>query len=238
MTTLKDTRIKCFFELYMYPYCFGSGSTQCPTKQLPIEPTYSAVNTALLQYYQETDLVFSKEMAKCLPAKDSPEYASTLKELAHAHHVFLIRDPAKVLYSRYKINKKKLTGYETYNETDAGLMELYDLYYYVQANFDNNPTVIDASDLQNNPSEMMKILCGTIDIPFEPHMIKWEPETFKIEMPIEDWAKYFDTLSSSSGFIVVPYSKQTAVPVEEFTPAMVKYVEDCRPHYELMRADI
>ncbi len=236
MTTLQGTQAKCFFELYMYPYCFGSDSTQCPTKQLPIEPMYSAVNAALLQDYQDIDLVFSKEMAKCLPAKNSSEYVKILSELAHAHYVFLIRDPAQVVYSRYKVNKKKPTGFEIYNETDAGLMKLYDLYYYVQANFDSNPTVIDASDLQNNPSETMKTLCKAIGVTFESHMIKWEPDAVKIEMPIEDWAKYFDTLSSSTGIIVVPYSEQTIVPMDEFTPAMVKYVEDCRPHYEILRA--
>ncbi len=181
-------------------------------------------------------MVFTKEMAKCLPAKDSLEYTTTLKELAHAHHVFLIRDPAQVVYSRYKVNKKKPTGYETYNETDAGLMELYELYYYVQENFDEHPTVIDASDLQNNPSEIMKLFCEAVDIPFEPQMVEWEPGKVDIKMPIEDWAKYFETLRSSNGFITVPYSKQTDVPMDELTPDMVKYIEDCRPHYEAVRA--
>ena len=86
----------------MYPYCFGSQSSQCPTSTagLPVEPTYTAVNTALLQGYKDIDVVFTKEMAKCLSAKDSLEYTTILKELAHTHHVFLIRDSAQVVYSR------------------------------------------------------------------------------------------------------------------------------------------
>ncbi len=55
-------------------------------------------------------------------------------------------------------------------------------------------------------------------------------------MPIEDWAKYFDTLRSFNGFIIVPYSKQTDVPMDELTPDMVKYIVDCRPHNKAIRA--
>ena len=238
MTTLQQTRVKCYFELYMYPYVFGSQGSQgqSPVESLPIQPTYSAVNGALLQDHSEYDVVFSKEMAKCLPAKGSSEFEKTLKELAHAKHMFLIRDPAKVVYSRFKVNQKKPTGYETYSEIDAGLMELYDLYYYVQANFDNDPTVLDASDIQNDPSAAMKLLCEAISIPFEPHMTNWDAGQVDIKMPIGDWYKYFETLQSSSGFITVPYSEQKEVPMEELTPEMIKYIEECRPHYEILKA--
>ena len=51
-------------------------------------------------------------------------------------------------------------------------MELYELYYYVQENFDEHPTVIDASDLQSNLSEIMNLFCEAVGIPFEPHMVE------------------------------------------------------------------
>ena len=66
-------------------------------------------------------------------------------------------------------------------------------------------------------------------------MVEWEPGKVDIKMPIEDWAKYFDTLRSSNRFIIVPYSKQTDVPMDELTPDMVKYIVDCQPHYKAIR---
>lgn len=106
MTTLKSTNVRCFFELFMYPYCFGGPNDQSPSfKQgpaikpdhLPIEPTYTTVKQTLLQQYPDVDIVFAKELAKLLPPRGSPQYKQTLQELQDAQHTFLIRDPAKVV---------------------------------------------------------------------------------------------------------------------------------------------
>ena len=173
----KSTNIKCFFELFTYPYYFGPSSVTEPAiyikpDYLQIEPTYAAVQQARLEQHPGVDVVFSKELVKCLPPKDSLQYKQTLQALGDAKHTFLIRDPAKVVYSQHKVFLKKPSGHETHAE--VGWQELYDLYNYITKTLGKRAVVINAADLLNNPEEMMKLYCEAIEVPFEPHMTSWE----------------------------------------------------------------
>ena len=221
--------------MFTHPYYFGPTSTIEPAIKpdyLHIKPTYAAVQQALLQQYPGVDVVFSKEMPKYLPPKDSLQYQQTLQALGDAKHTFLIRDPAKVVYSQHKVFLKKPSGHETHAE--VGWQELYDLYNYITKTLGQRAVVINAADLLNNPEEMMKLYCETIEIPFEPHMMSWEAGKVEVKMPMKDWDKYCDTLYTSTGFIKTPYSEQKPAPLHELPPEMVKQIDLCRPYYEAL----
>ena len=234
MTTLKSTSIKCFFELFNYPYYFGpTATTELAVKPdyLHIEPTYAAVTQALLQQYPGVDIVFAKELPKYLPPKDSFQYQQVLQELGDAQHTFLIRDPARVAYSQHKAFVKKPFGYET---ESLGWQELYDMYNYITKTLGKSTIVINAADLQNSPEEMMKLYCEAIEIPFEPHMTSWEAGKVDLKMPVKDWDKYCETLYTSSGFIKTSYSEQKPVPLHELPAEMMRKIDLCQPYYEEM----
>ena len=197
---------------------------------LECEPTYATSKALLLQDYPGIDLVFSKEMAYCLPDPMRQEILD-----AGIIHTFLIRDPERAIYSHYKVitstdNYLGYDGLDTH-ETLLGYRELLKLYNLVKNRIGRPPIVIDAADLQAYPEEMMRSYCDNVGIRYEPRMTTWEP----CPVPGPDiWAEYHRTLKASSGFIRIKPEEQKPVPLDQLPEDVVQCIDDCRPSYEAM----
>ena len=64
--------------------------------------TYDGARDILLTDYPGMDLLFSKEMAVCLPDSMYLEVSGNDGKFTDFTHSFLIRDPERAIYSYYK----------------------------------------------------------------------------------------------------------------------------------------
>jgi hypothetical protein len=156
-------------------------------------------------------VVFFKQMAHHLVEIDRTFLAKTA-------NVILTRDPREMLPSlREQIAKPTLrdTGYAMQTELLEELREL-----------EQDPPVLDARELQTDPTAVLSKLCGRLGIPFEEAMLSW-----KRGARPEDgvWAvHWYKNVHRSSGF--ERYRPKTA----PFPPELEALYAECRPHYEAL----
>jgi len=128
-------------------------------------------------------------------------------------NVHLIRHPARVVAS-YEVKRKRPTL------SDIGFVEQ-------GAVFERFPgPVVDTADIRNDPEGMLRLLCQTIGLDFNPAMLSWEagPKPFD-----GVWAPHwYGAVHRSTGFA----GPEGELPVldEEAT----RLVEAAMPYYEVM----
>lgn len=88
--------------------------------------------------------------------------------LAQLTHVFLIRDPRKVLVS-YVRSRANVTA------ADIGVLQQREIFEYVRSVTGSVPTVIDAGAFLRSPEAQLRALCGQLGIEFTPRMLHWSP---------------------------------------------------------------
>lgn len=88
--------------------------------------------------------------------------------LAELTHVFLIRDPRKVLVS-YIRTRANLTA------ADIGVLQQREIFDYVRELTGVSPPVIDAGLFLQSPEAQLRALCELLGIAFTPRMLHWPP---------------------------------------------------------------
>ncbi len=88
--------------------------------------------------------------------------------LADLTHVFLIRDPRKVLVSYIKSRA-------TVTAADIGVLQQREIFDYVQELTGVTPPVIDAGLFLKAPEAQLRALCERLGIEFTPRMLHWPP---------------------------------------------------------------
>jgi hypothetical protein len=88
--------------------------------------------------------------------------------LAELTHVFLIRDPRKVLVSYIK-TRANVTA------ADIGVLQQREIFDYVRELTRVSPPVIDAGLFLNAPEAQLRALCELLGIEFTPRMLHWPP---------------------------------------------------------------
>jgi hypothetical protein len=83
-------------------------------------------------------------------------------------HVFLIRDPRKVLVSYIK-SRASVTA------ADLGVLQQRQIFDYVRELTAVTPPVIDAGVFLKAPEAQLRALCELLDIEFTPRMLHWPP---------------------------------------------------------------
>jgi hypothetical protein len=120
--------------------------------------------------------------------------------LATYHFTFLIRHPKHSIPSYYRCTippLDKMTGFYNFRPDEAGYEELRRLFDYLRSEGQIGPKfaarseqaddpngnsggveicVIDADDLLDNPSGIIKAFCETTGIQWEPEMLTWKTE--------------------------------------------------------------
>lgn len=120
-----------------------------------------AVQTSIAcQTPTSTGIYYQKHMTHHMLSSFPRDWLHTVE------NVFLIRDPARVAASYEK--KFKLARIE-----DIGFIQQRELFDCVADRLGHAPTVIDATDIRQNPSAMIKALCEKINISFDPAMLSW-----------------------------------------------------------------
>ena len=236
VSTLNGT--KHFHELFSGPHYFVPGSEFISANELDIpeeDLTYDGVKNILLSDYPGIDLVFSKELAFCLPESMYDDITNGNK-FAEFTHSFLIRDPARAIYSYCKVIE---------SEGDKSLMDLsemqifypkmYRLYSFIKEKKGINPVVVDAADLQIHPEETMKSYCDAVGIQFDPKMMSWEAGQFVPRYKVWASKHWHATVIKSTGFHKITPGGQKPVPINNLPKEIQKYIEESRFYYEEMK---
>lgn len=170
---------------------------------------------ALVLREAEQKPVFFKDMAY------HPFARADEKFLSHFENTFIIRDPAITLISHYKLNPD-------FTFTEAGYVEVLDLFEKVVKMTGKIPAVVDAEDIIANPHGVVKGYCELTGIPFLPEALYWQAE-FKKEW--KTWEVWHLDAAKSTGFIkdMEPF---------DFTvhdvPRLAEMYERCMPYYQKM----
>lgn len=130
-------------------------------------------------------------------------------------NIHLIRHPARVIAS-YGAKRADIT------DDDIGFRQQADLYDQIGG------LVIDSADIRANPETMLKKLCATIDLPFDPAMLSW-PSGPRADDGI--WAAHwYNAVHKSTGFA------GAEGPLPDLAGRDLKLLENALPYYEKMAA--
>jgi hypothetical protein len=86
--------------------------------------------------------------------------------LAQLTHVFLIRDPRRVLASYIKSRPNAVAA-------DIGVLQQREIFEYVSRSSGSAPAVIDAGEFLRAPEAQLRALCGLLGMEFTPRMLRW-----------------------------------------------------------------
>ncbi len=130
-------------------------------------------------------------------------------------HIHLIRHPARVIAS-YAAKREEVTL------EDIGFVQQHALHERLGG------LVIDSTDIRANPEGMLRTLCSSIELPFDPAMLNWTPGP-RLEDGV--WARHwYGAVHRSSGFA----GAEGALPVLAGQAAELS--DAAMPFYEEMRA--
>ena len=128
-------------------------------------------------------------------------------------NIHLIRHPARVIAS-YAAKREQVTA------TDLGFKQQADMFDKIGG------TVIDSSDIREDPEEMLHLLCDVIGLEFDPAMLGWQAGA-RAEDGI--WAKHwYNAVHASTGFA------GAEGPLPELSGRDAELLEETLPYFELL----
>ena len=225
---------KVFHEPYLQPFYYGPERQSERFKHVSVDEkkTYNATGKPLLNEYDGIDLVFSKDMAYFV----YNHFDELLRDgLRNFQHTFLIRNPSKTIQSLYAASMNtQLTGWDYFDpEEDAGFKELLELYSFIVANKDDNPVVVDADDLLEDPEGIMRAYCEGTSVKFNRRMLEWEAQHVPEWKTCGGW--HVNAISSSGFHRKDPRNrkiKEDKEAEEERLPDIImQTIEESMPYY-------
>lgn len=140
-----------------------------------------------------------------------------------ARHVFLIRHPRETIASYYAINPEV-------QRDQIGFEALFELFEAVQEQTGEEPLVLDAEDLVEDPEGVIEAFCARVGIDFKPAALAWRPGARTEWQPSEQWHR---DASASSGFTAKAKSDYVDVASH---PVLGAYLEHHLPYYNKLHA--
>lgn len=157
------------------------------------------------------EIIFFKQMTHHLTEIDE-------SFLYRVCNIFLIRNPAQIISSFAEV-------IPNVTMRDIGIERQFDIYNKLKAT-GRDPVVLDSGEILKHPEIVLRKLCSSVSIPFDPLMLQWKPGPIR-----EDgvWAKYwYKNVHSSTGFELQRTSSRPL-------PSHLKQLsEQCLPFYEKM----
>ncbi|XP_072019656.1 uncharacterized protein [Amphiura filiformis] len=165
-------------------------------------------------------------------------------------HTYLIRNPYRLFPSWKKAYVKLMPSFVDKPFTDMpkylvpemfGFGELYDLMVHIQENLGQSPIVIDADDLQANPSSVLRQYCHLLGVEFKESMLQWEAgdkivDTWIASKTYLQWSK----MEEGGGFYEDAFKSTEFHPPkelpsrEQIDPDLLPVIHQCIPLYEKM----
>ena len=158
---------------------------------------------------KDVDYLFIKNMAHHIEQFD-------LNWLQDVKHLFLIRDPQKLINSFAKV-------IENPTIKDIGIKDEYLLFRQLTER-GISPLVLDSGDLINDPREVIVKLCEALDIEFSEEMLSWKAGPREIDGV---WAPYWYTnVHKTTGF------KQQLTSRESMPDRYQSLLDEAMPYYQ------
>jgi hypothetical protein len=175
--------------------------------------TVSEVRNWIQHTASQHEVVFVKNMAHHL-------INMNIDFLEDYRNVFLIRDPRQLITSFSKVIPNP-------QMTDIGVARQYELFEKLRKT--QSCPVIDSNEVLKNPDKVLRQLCESLGLTFEPSMLRWKAGALP-----EDgvWAKYwYKNVHASTGF-----QKKNPDPVQ-LPPECEALYSAALPLYEKMAQD-
>jgi Sulfotransferase domain len=170
----------------------------------------SPLASSLLENKRNNDETpHAAENPTCIPTEYLREF----------HFTFLIRHPRYTVPSYYKLTKSQLIG-QTWNDIES--FHIPDNYRYLRRTLDflrtighigmgitgqcersekekDNITVVDASDLLDDPEGVLSLYCSEVGIPFNKSMLSWDTNEAreKAQKQFGIWEGWHDVVLAS-----------------------------------------
>ncbi|GAX22762.1 hypothetical protein FisN_11Hh347 [Fistulifera solaris] len=156
-------------------------------------------------------VIFCKHMAKHAPQFDFKQYPDT--ETVRHKHVLLIRDPVAVL-SSWK-QSSEVHGEDIPTASEIGLLDLLQIHAAVS----NAAVVLNSDGLVQNPPQILKELCDSLNIPYTEQMMRWKSGPHECDGPWAPW--WYHQVHQSVGWNESNHTetRYRTVPVE-FQPCL------------------
>lgn len=157
--------------------------------------------------------------------KDFPHYIDHMWDpefLSHFTHSFLIRDPALTITSMYD-------KWPDFDESEVGFPEQRALFDLLTALNGNPPTVIDSSDLLENPAGIVAAFCEAVGIPFIESALSWEPGADTGQYSWWDGGSFHANLRASTG---LKPQKRKYIELEAAPDRVRQVHRRMKPHYD------
>ena len=94
------------------------------------------------------------------------------------------------------------------------------------------PSVIDSNDLLENPSEIVRLWCQSVGIPFVESALSWEPGA-RDEVSWWDGGSFHANLRNSDG---LKPQERNYVELSDTPDRVLEVYEKMKPHYEYLYA--
>ena len=163
-------------------------------------------------------IVYHKHITSHILPDDSLDW---LNQLPSMRHVFLIREPERVVAS---FNRLLTSSAEEELIDHIGFHQQQRVFDAVLEITQENPTVIDSTKFLSNPKQQLQTLCDILAVPFDSAMLSW-PKGLRESDGI--WASHwYASVSDSTGFGQPPTTQPT------LNEAQKRVTEQCRSVYE------
>ncbi|NES02295.1 MAG: sulfotransferase family protein [Okeania sp. SIO2F4] len=139
----------------------------------------------------------------------------------YLQHTFLIRNPAQMLPSYYY--KMPDLDFE-----ECGYKQLFELFNKVIERTGKIPVVINADDIVEKTTDIIKEYCSRIGIPFIPEALNWNPPGNSNEISWWDNGSWHDNLRISYGF---QNTEKSYLKIHQDQKLLSLY-NLCMPYYE------
>lgn len=201
---------KVFHEPFSASYYYSEKRRSARYADAEPKEEYNPENvlTKILGYEEKP--VFFKDMAYHVAGFMNREFVSKFT------NTFIIRDPKPVISS---LNRfwPDFTLEETGYEQQHRLLNL-------AIENEEEPAIVDASDLTENPEGTVAAYCQKLGIPFMPEALSWEPS----KVPDwEMWEEWHGEAEQSTGIKRQPLEDDTEIP-----EGLEEVYEHCLPFYE------
>ena len=138
-------------------------------------------------------------------------------DLPGLRHAFLIRDPERVIAS-YAAKRVAV------RPDHLGVERQAEFFEKEADRMGRPPPVIDSADILRDPAVMLELLCHSLEIPWDPAMLKWDAGIRETDGV---WASHWYGAVASSTSFGPPETKQV-----ELDDDARRIADHCRPFYE------
>ena len=165
-------------------------------------------------------------------------------------HIFLIRNPYKVVLSHKRMCVGMILKENNLDTIDfqdipqrltgktCGYSDLMELFSYIKQHQHDNPVVIDADDLQNHTSSILRqLLEDVIGVPFKNDFLSWEDNIDVSKKWVMAKGFGYNSIAAEGGH-TKGFTSTCIEPAKEppsrnsLTPDLIKVIDDAMPIYE------